>query len=161
MSASDQPDVEKPRGGCSLKWYLLLFGLQLAGALTCLFCLLPVHRVVMRDLSKQGCDPTAAWYQLAVIVLIQTGYWLRVRLNPAMPRWRNIVASHLSTFCSRLSFVLVSTVFSFYMVNNFDKVQVPFFRVVLTLATLFSMFCWSLELEHLGRSLKAPDTKAN
>ncbi len=132
--------------------YFFLFAMETAGAVLYFVNIIPINREVMRDITIQGTNVDVLWYELAVIALIQGGYWLRVKIDPPMPNFQNIVLSHFIFFIGRVSFVGVSAIFSFYWVNNFDQITISAGRSLLTWVTLFAMFCWTLELERLAKA---------
>ncbi len=138
--------------------YFFLFTMETAGAVLYFVNIIPINREVMRDITMQGTNVDVLWYELAVIALIQGGYWLRVKLDPPMPRFQNIVLSHFIFFIGRVSFVGVSAIFSFYWVNNFDQITISAGRSLLTWVTLFAMFCWTLELERLAKAFHRAET---
>ena len=116
----------------------------------------PLYRQMASDFSKHQPQRGILWWALAAVVLIQTAYWLRVRLQPARPRGGNVVLAHLISFVGRLSFILGSSTFTVMFLVRFEELSLPPHRVLMLLALLFSLFCFSLELEQLGSALGRP-----
>jgi hypothetical protein len=58
-------------------------------------------------------------------------------------------------FVARLVFLLGSAAFSLLFIVNTPPDSIPVFRYLLLLAMLFSLFCYTLELERLGKTLLA------
>ncbi len=150
----DELTLKRVRG---VALYFFLFTMETAGAVLYFVNIIPINREVMRDITMQGTNVDVLWYELAVIALIQGGYWLRVKLDPPMPKFQNIVLFHIISFIGRLNFVTVTAVFSFYVVSNFDRITVSFGRSLLVWLALFSMFCWTLELERLAKVFHRPE----
>lgn len=116
----------------------------------------PLYRQMASDFSKHQPQRGVLWWALAAVVLIQAAYWLRVRLQPALPRGGNVVLAHLISFVGRLSFILGSSTFTVMFLVRFEELSLPPHRVLMVLALLFSLFCFTLELEQLGRALNRP-----
>ena len=134
--------------------YLLLLGVQTAGAAIVLTNGVPVYRQLTRDFANHEPQPGILWWAVVAVALIQVGYWLRIRLAPPLPDMAYVVAGHLLAFMARLSFILVSSTFSVVFLIRFDQLSLPPHRVFMMLALMFSMFCWTLELERFARALQ-------
>jgi hypothetical protein len=70
---------------------------------------------------------------------------LRLNYNP--------VLGHLILFLSRLNFIFAAGVFSAVYLVRFNDLDISLLGSVLLFAILFSIFCYTLELERLGRAL--------
>jgi hypothetical protein len=60
---------------------------------------------------------------------------------------------HVILFLSRLNFIFAAAVFSGVYLVRFNQVQISPLGFVWLSAALFSIFCYTLELERLGRAL--------
>ncbi|MGN6554554.1 MAG: hypothetical protein ACTHLW_12670 [Verrucomicrobiota bacterium] len=98
--------------------------------------------------------PGIVWWAVVAVVLIQVAYWLRVRLQPPLPGGGHVVIGHMAAFFARLIFILASSTFAVMFFVRFDQLSLPPHRVLLILSLLFSMFCWTLELERLAKALQ-------
>jgi hypothetical protein len=141
--------------------YLILVAMQTVGTFILYWNSLPWYWQLVADPSTYAPrDETWVW-ALSAITLIQSGYWVRHRVRPALPRFRNVLLGHFVLFLSRLSFLLATTLFSFVSLQHLTP-KMPFARYILLLAGLFSLFCYMQELERLGQSLcgqkEEPDT---
>jgi hypothetical protein len=58
---------------------------------------------------------------------------------------------------ARLSFILASSTFAIMFLVRFEQLVLSPRRITLVLALLFSMFCYTLELDRLARSLHGPE----
>jgi hypothetical protein len=83
----------------------------------------------------------------AAVVLIQISYWLRVSLIPTLALPRNAFLSHIALFFGRLSFILGAALFTVVMYYRFPELEKSIPRLLVLIGVLFSMFCYSLELE--------------
>jgi hypothetical protein len=136
--------------------YLMFVAVQTVGFGIVMANSAPIYRQMAGDFSKHQPQPGILWWAVAAVILIQTAYWLRVRLQPALPRGGNVVLAHLVLFIGRLSFILGSSTFTVMFLVRFAELSLPPQRVLMVLALLFSMFCFTLELEQLGRALNGP-----
>jgi hypothetical protein len=147
--------VRETRTGHGL--YLFLFALQTAGAAIVMMNGLPIYRQMVGDFSKHQAEPGILWWAVAAVALIQVAYWLRVRLQPPLPRGAHIVAGHLVGFVARLSFILASSTFAVMFFVRFEQLSLPPHRILMVLALLFSLFCYTLELERLARAIQGAE----
>ncbi len=58
-----------------------------------------------------------------------------------------------NSILSRLNFIFASAVFSAVYLVRFNELEISLWRFVLLSTVLFSIFCYTLELERLGRAL--------
>ena len=135
--------------------YLMFVAVQAVGFSIVMANGVPIYRQMTSDFSKHQPQPGILWWAVAAVVLIQAAYWLRVRLQPVLPRGGNTVLSHLILFIGRLSFILASSTFTVMFIVRFEELSLPPHRVLMVLALLFSLFCFTLELEQLGRALNS------
>lgn len=140
--------------------YLLLVAVQTAGAAIILWNGLPIYRQIVTDFSKHEPRPEILWWAVAAVVMIQGAYWLRVRIRPPLPKRRLLFVGHLSSFAARLSFIFASSSFTVIFLVRFDDLHLTVARVGMLLALLFSMFCYSLELDRLAKALQETTQKA-
>lgn len=133
--------------------YFALVAIQAAGFGLVVINGAPIYRQMAIDFSKHKPLPGIPWWGGAAVVLIQAAYWLRVWLQPALPQGGNVVLAHVIAFAGRLSFILASSTFSLMFFVRFEELSLSLYRLVLLLALLFSVFCFTLELEQLGRAL--------
>ena len=75
----------------------------------------------------------------------------------AAARGAHIVAGHLAGFVARLSFILASSTFAVMFFVRFEQLSLPPHRILMVLALLFSLFCYTLELERLARAIQGAE----
>jgi hypothetical protein len=95
-------------------------------------------------------------WSLSAITLMQAGYWIRDRLRPPLPQLRNAFVGYLVLFVARMSFVLATSVFGFVFIVRRPELQIPTSRYFIVIIALFALFCYTQELEQLGRALIGP-----
>jgi hypothetical protein len=129
--------------------YPLLLALQTIGVVLLYAHVVPLFKQLVADHSAfETASETRAW-SISAIVLIQIGYWLRYRLRPALPKFVNALLGHLVVFAGRLAFTLATAVFLLQKLTS----QLPLVGYGLTLAGIFSLFCYMQELQRLGETM--------
>ncbi len=142
------------RGGVSL--YFFLFATQTIGA-AILFCYaVPLFRQVLLDPGGHEARPERLVWSLSAIMLMQVGYWVRYRLRPPLPQLRNALVGYIVLFIARMSFVLATAVFGFAFILRRPEFQIPASRYFVLVIALFALFCYTQELEQLGRAWIGP-----
>ncbi|CDX31074.1 hypothetical protein MPLA_1410015 [Mesorhizobium sp. ORS 3359] len=74
---------------------------------------------------------------------------MSIRHSVVLPRCT--VASHILQFLARLNFIYPSAMFSVVFFVKFDELDIRLGKIVLPIAVLFSMFCYSSQLKHVSR----------
>ena len=136
------------------RWlYPLLFAAQTIGAVILLWYAVPHYQQVLADPGGHEARPETLIWSLSAVALMQAGYWIRHRLRPPLPQVRNAFVAYIILFVARMSFVLATSIFGFVFITRKPEFQIPIFRYVVTIAGLFALFCYTQELEKLGKSL--------
>lgn len=133
-----------------------LLAVQTAGVAILLANCIPLYRLMALDFANYRPD-LRPWWAIAGMVVIQVAYWLRVRLDPPLPRRGNIVLGPIVLFAARMIFVSVTAGFTVMFLNRFDALRNMNYsplRALVVLMMFFSIFCWTLELERLGKALQ-------
>jgi hypothetical protein len=133
--------------------YLFLFGLQTIGALIILRYALPLYQAVVADPAAHRASAAPIIWGSTAAALIQVGFWIRHRLQPPLPQFRNALLGYVIMFLSRMSFLLATAFFGFVFITQRPEFHIPASRYVLTLAGLFSYFCYTQEVERLAKNL--------
>jgi len=139
--------------------YVTLMAVETAAATFLYLTILPVFRQVITQLGEpQDISP----YQLVAVacgaLVLQSCYWVRLRWVAIPGPFRNALARHLLLFSSRVSFLFGGALFSVLFFRHVPELdQFPSFvqgalKLLDVLLVLFSLFCYSLEIERLGRS---------
>lgn len=141
------------RAAGSASRYFFLFAMQTIGAAILFWFAVPLFRQVLLDPGGHVARPERLIWSLSAIVLMQAGYWIRHRVSPPLPQLRNALVGHIILFVGRMSFVLASSIFGFVFIMRNPEFQLPTFPYVVLIMGLFALFCYTQELERLGRGL--------
>lgn len=152
------PDFSKKRT-YGLTTYFVLLAVQTAGAAMVLINAVPIYRQVVLDFSHHQSQPGILLWAVASVLLIQSAYWLRVKLQPPLPTKGNAFVGHIASFVARISFAFTNTTFLVVFINRFDDLTLSVWRIIGILVVLFSLSCWTLELERLAKALHGPKWK--
>jgi hypothetical protein len=135
----------------AIHWILFLG--QTIGDATILSHLIPMLRQFITSGLDGRMSPKIVVFAALGITLIQLCYWLDLHWF-AMPRLRYIpVLGNVILFLARLNFIFAGATFSAVYLVRFKEVQMSPFRFALLFAVLFSMFCYTLQIERLGGAL--------
>jgi hypothetical protein len=136
----------------------LLFAMQTIGAAILFWYTVPLFRQVLLDPGGHEVRPERLIWSLSAVVLMQAGYWIRHRLRPPLPQLRNALFGYVVLFVARMSFVLATSIFGFVFIVRRPEFQMPASRHFIVIIGLFALFCYTQELEQLGRALIGPDS---
>jgi hypothetical protein len=138
--------------------YFFLFAMQTIGAAVLFWYALPLFRQVLLDPGGHVARPENLVWSLSAITLMQAGYWIRHRLRLPLPQLlRNALVGCVVLFVARMSFVLATAVFGFVFIVRRPELQIPTSRYLVVIIALFALFCYTQELEQLGRALIGRD----
>jgi hypothetical protein len=139
--------------------YVLLMVVETAAAMFLFLTIFPIFRQVITRLGEP--QDISSYQQSAVVcgaLVLQACYWVRFRWVAIPTPFRNALLRHLFLFASRVSFFFGGALFSvlfFRHVPELDQspsVVQGAVRALEVLLVLFSLFCYSLEIERLGRA---------
>lgn len=136
--------------------YFLLFTMQTIGAVILFGYGVPLFRQVLVNPGSHVVRPENLIWSLSAIALMQTGYWIRYRLRPRLPQLSNAFFGYIVLFVARMSFVLATSVFGFVFIVRRPELQIPMSRYFVVIIALFALFCYTQELEQLGRAWIGP-----
>lgn len=137
--------------------YFLLFALQTIGAAILFWFTIPLFRQALLDPGSHVPRTENLVWSLSAITLMQAGFWIRQRLRPRLPQLHNTLFGHIVLFIGRMSFVLATSIFGFVFIVRKPELQIPTSRYFILIFGLFALFCYTQELERLGRALIGPD----
>jgi hypothetical protein len=146
------------------KRYALLFSAQVIGSMSLIFQCVPIYSRLLDDPgTPQRFGVSTVAVTVLSIALVQTAYWYRV-FNVILPvRTKRVVVGHLILFASRLGFIVASALFSIVLFRHLPEIDLTIdwstylWRGLLLLAVLFSLFCFTSELERLGSAMRGPE----
>ena len=158
-----QETMEKPGGSphdAGGRWhYALLFGVQTVGAVLFFGNAIPHYRRILADPASFEARPETLLWALPAIAVMQIGFWIRFRVHPSMPRFTNALLSYIVLFVGRMGFVLATSLFGFVFITQKPGFHMPMARYALFVVGLFAIFCYTQELERLGKALSGPEKK--
>ena len=142
--------------------YLLLLSVQLTGVLFIILSGLPEFRQLMAHPGEQL--PYAPYHNPATIFMViamQAAYWYRLRCVSIPSQGSNTILSHLLLFLGRLTFIFGGSLFAVVFFRHLPEIDqgadtwLMLRRGLQLAASLFALFCATLELERLGRALES------
>lgn len=140
--------------------YFLLLTVQLTGVLFIVLSGLPEFRHLVAHPGDQL--PYTPYHNPATIVMVvamQAAYWYRLRCVPIPSRGSKTILSHLLLFLGRLTFIFGGSLFAVVFFRHLPEIDqgadtwLMLRRGLQLAASLFALFCATLELERLGRAL--------
>src|SRR5262245_31303486 len=137
------------------RMFRTLLGVQTLGASILYWFMIPYYRLVLADPTVYQAEVWSLLFALPSIGLLQLGYWFNVRNQVPLPKVVHPVLGHIVLCAARLGFILVSGVFSLVFLAPRPGFSIPVGRAVVTTLGIFAMFCYTRELERVGRALLA------
>ena len=138
----------------ALNW--LLFTAETMGALIILWNGVPIHQRLLMGSTADQASPRVFVLGAVAIILIQSAYWIRLRRLPPLRFKRQLVLGHAIQFLGRLSFVFIGGLFSVVFFTRFEELEFSIWKALLLMAVLFSLFCYTLDLDRLGKAFSEP-----
>ena len=133
--------------------YWILFLGQTIGDATILSHLIPLFRRLVTSGLHEKTPPKIMVFAALGVTTIQVCYWLDQHWFVTLRPGHNPLLGHLILFLSRLNFIFAGAVFSAVYLVRFHELDISIWGFVFLSTVLFSIFCYSLELERLGRAL--------
>jgi hypothetical protein len=143
--------------------YALLLFIETLAALVIVTGVIPIYLAIVaapgHPLAKLPQSPTLLF---AALLLFQCVYWFRLLRVPVAVGGQSLILSHLVLFSARLIFVFGTSLFVLIMLRHIPSIDMqalPNLAVLVArggglLVLLFSMYCYSTELERLGAALR-------
>jgi hypothetical protein len=143
-----------PKKNAVARVYAVLFAVEVAGAIIVLWHGVPIYRSLLEGTFVQGTDFAVIAWAIAGSLLIQVPYWIStLKVFHLLAVSRHIFVGHAVMFLARLNFVFVGGLFSAVVIVRAIDLEFVAWRAALLGGVLFSMFCFSIELERLGKRL--------
>ena len=143
--------------------YALLLVIETLAALVILTGIIPIYLAIFAEPGHPlGKLPQSPVLLAAALMLFQCVYWFRLLRVPVAVRGPNVILSHLVLFAGRLIFVFGMSLFVLVMLRHLPSldmqalpsVPVLVMRAFGLIVLLFSIYCYSTELERLGVALR-------
>ncbi|RVG14921.1 hypothetical protein CN231_17500 [Sinorhizobium meliloti] len=143
--------------------YIFLLMAQSITTFFLFWLVFPIFYYVVNNLGKE--QDVGISTQLAIVTftgMLHLFYWSRLRWVDVRAPFHNIVVGHILVFASRLNFLFGGVFFSTIFFRHVPELaSLPPFgqaliKAILIGAVLFGLFCYSLELERLGKAIEGP-----
>lgn len=143
-----------PAQGADRRWrFPALFGMQTIGAGILFWNAVPLYRQILADPASHEAQNEHMIWALSAIALMQVGYWISDSVRPPLPELTNSPLAHVTFFLARMSFVFPTSVFGFLFIAQKPGFHITAFQYSVVLMALFSLYCYTRELERLGVAL--------
>ncbi|KQT50881.1 hypothetical protein ASG43_06390 [Aureimonas sp. Leaf454] len=141
--------------------YVCVLAVQTAAASFLFWVIFPLFRRMILWLGEpQEISPVVDAEILLGALLLNCAYFARYRWIEVRSPFRSALVGHLVQFASRISFFFGGTLFSALFFRHLPELdRLPSLeealpRVALILWVLFALFCYSLELDRLGKAIE-------
>lgn len=141
--------------------YFLLLGVQTLAACVLFLAMFPLFQQIVAQSGKpQPLHASTVITSMAAALAMQACYWTRYRRVPVRAPVHGAAIGHLLLFASRVSFFFSGAVFSAIFFRHVPQLEAlppagqGVAKAMWVLALLFASFCYSLELERLGRAIE-------
>lgn len=145
----------------SIHTYGICLAVQSSAAVSILIAIQRAFRTVIDGLGELHSASGIGVAVLAIsICTFQTAYWYRL-YRIGVPAWRNVLAGHVVGFASRLTFIFGGALFSLFFLRHAPELSssegaaILLPRIAMLLASLFCLYCYTLELERLASALQS------
>lgn len=141
--------------------YLALLAVQSAAASFLFVVVFPLFRQVIDRLGEP--QQVSLLVEIKVILgtlVLHCAYWTRYRWVAVPAPFRSALAGHVLQFAGRVSFFFGGALFSALFFRHVPELQAlpPFgeglIKSLLVAWMLFALFCYSLELDRLGKAVE-------
>jgi hypothetical protein len=146
------PDRTKDKAMKIGLYWILFLGQTIADA-TILSHVIPIFRRLVTSELYEKTPRKILVFRALGVTIIQVCYWLDQYWFPTLRLGYNALLGHVILFLARLNFIFASAMFSAVYLVRFKELDISLWRFVILSIVLFSIFCYTLELEGLGRAL--------
>lgn len=150
-----------PRGTDEPASYLFLLCIQTFAATVLFWTTFPVFQAILSNAGRpQILGATTITVSLTSALAIQSAYWRRYLYVPVWVPFHSAVIGHLILFAGRASFFFGAALFSAVFFRHLPQFEgfphgwSEIAKGIGFLGILFSLFCYALELERLGRAIE-------
>jgi hypothetical protein len=133
--------------------FWILLGVQTLGATILYWYGIPLYRQVFAEPASHQVETTRLLWAVPSIALMQLGYWTSFRIRPPLPELVQPVLGHVVLFVAQFGFIFVGSVFTLVFFLPDQGFSIPFGRYIVTILGMFSLFCYTFELDRFGRRL--------
>jgi hypothetical protein len=141
--------------------YMCLLAIQVLGGAALIWQALPEFRQIAAHPGEQlPQDASGDLMVVGVLVITQIAFWYRQSRIPIPFRRPNIFLNHVLLFCGRLGFIFGSALFAVVVFRHLPELDLGIDillaarRGVILVASMFALFCTSVEVERLGQAFE-------
>ncbi|OOG67796.1 hypothetical protein B0E45_20525 [Sinorhizobium sp. A49] len=141
--------------------YFTLLLVQTGAASVLFWMIFPLfQKLVMRSGEAQELDIFVVIGVVSAATVMQMCYWARYRYVAVWRPFHSCFVGHLLMFASRASFFFGGALFSVIFFRHVPQLEVlpplgqGIAKTLGVMAVLFALFCYSLELERLGKVIE-------
>jgi hypothetical protein len=141
--------------------YLLLLAIQVLGGAELIWQQLPEFRQIAVNPGEQlPHDIVGDLIPVGILLVMQICFWVRQLHVPTPVRRPNIVLNHIFLFLGRLGFIFGSALFAVVVFRHLPELDhgidilLAARRAMILVASLFALFCTSIEVERLGQAFE-------
>jgi hypothetical protein len=146
--------------------YVMLFAVQAVCATFLFWECISLHWNLVKELGQQQrFDWVMTALSVASVLLLQACYWYRLSNVPLPVQRTHVLLGHVVLFASRLCFIVASALYSFVIFRHLPEIDVVenwstlAWRGFLFVVLLFSVFCFTTELERLGNAWRGQERR--
>lgn len=139
----------------------LLLTAQTVTVVLLLWSAFPIYRTILAAPGQPLQDmPGSPLVIVLALVAFHGAYWYRLMRVPIEVRRRGLLISHLVHFCGRMSFIFGGALFALVAFRHLPELNQAIDplqllgRMLALLIILFSLFCYTLELERVAAAMR-------
>lgn len=143
--------------------YLALLAVQSAAATFLFFVVFPLFRQMIERLGEpQQVSVLIEFKMILGTLILHCTYWVRYRWVTILAPFHSAFIGHILQFASRASFFFGGALFSVVFFRHVPELEVlptisqGLISGLLVIWMLFALFCYSLELDRLGKAVEGP-----
>ena len=147
--------------------YAVLLAAQTASASFLFVMVFPIfHQMVTHLGERLALDFSQQMSIIVVAGLLHCFYWSRLKWVQVTPPFHSDFVAHVCFFAARVSFFFAGALFSAIFFRHLPELDdLPTFGQIAVKATyvvgsLFGVFCYSLELDRLGKAIEESPQKS-
>lgn len=144
-----------------VRTYALLLLMQTLAIVIILLSMIPIYDALIAAVGSQLRKlPQSPLLLMSSLLLFHCAYWFRLLRVPIVVTRHSLLLSHIVLFAGRLSFIFGTSFFALVVFRHLPALmEMPnptlfAMRLLATLVILFSLYCYSSELERLGLALR-------
>ena len=145
--------------------YIGLLAVQTVAATYLFWVVFPLFRQLITRLGEpQDLSISVEARIIVGTVMLHCAYWVRYRWVAVRPPFHSAFIGHIVQFASRTSFFFGGALFSTLFFRHLPELETlptiaeTVTRGIVVIWVLFALFCYSLELDRLGKAIEEAPT---